>query len=230
MNDYDQTNRRLVNNSFGMNKFLTKTYGWMALSVLISGIVSYLVGSVYHTTLALVPSIVGIVIWLVLAYATSKVAMNNSTLGFIMFIAFSALTGGLYSYIFLAYSATVITQAFLTATVDFAVMSFIGITTKRSLDKIGTQATGALIALIIVSIINAFLRVPFFSFVISVIAVIIFTILIAYDSQKIKELYNEHGSEVSENGLAINGAMALYLDFINLFLQLLSIFGGNDRD
>lgn len=230
MNDYDQTGRRMVNNSFGMNKFLTKTYGWMALSVFISGIVSYLMGYVYHASLGLIPSIIGIIVWFGLAMATSSVAMKNSSLGFILFMAFSVLTGGLYSYIFISYSTTVIAQAFLTATVDFVVMALIGITTKKNLDKIGTQALGALIALIIVSIINAFLRIPAFGFVISIIAVIIFTILIAYDSQKVKDAYNEYGSDIPENGLAIYGAMTLYLDFINLFLQLLSIFGGNDRD
>lgn len=230
MNDYDQTGRRMVNNSFGMNKFLTKTYGWMALSVFISGIVSYLMGSVYHASLGLIPSLVGIVIWFGLAMVTSSVAMKNSSLGFILFMVFSVLTGGLYSYIFISYSTTVITQAFLTATVDFVVMALIGTVTKKNLDKIGTQALGALIALIVVSIINAFLRIPVFGFVISIISVIIFTILIAYDSQKVKDAYNEYGSDISENGLAIYGAMTLYLDFINLFLQLLSIFGGNDRD
>ncbi len=230
MNNYDQAGRRLVNDAFGMNRFLTKTYGWMTLSVLISGIVAYIVGGTLHIAFSGFPAIIGMILWFVLAFATQSMAMRNAFAGFIMLVVFSALTGGLFSYIFMMYSSTAIAEAFFTTTIDFAVMAFIGLTTKKSLDKIGTQAMAALIALIIVSIINMFLQNPLFDLFISFIAVIIFTAFTAYDSQKIKESFNEYGSEVSENGLAISGAMVLYLDFINLFLNLLSIFGIGDND
>ena len=230
MNNYDQAGRRLVNDAFGMNRFLTKTYGWMTLSVLISGIVAYIVGGTLHIAFSGFPAIIGMILWFVLAFATQSMAMRNAFAGFIMLVVFSALTGGLFSYIFMMYSSTAIAEAFFTTTIDFAVMAFIGLTTKKSLDKIGTQAMAALIALIIVSIINMFLQNPLFDLFISFIAVIIFTAFTAYDSQKIKESFNEYGSEVSENGLAISGAMVLYLDFINLFLNLLSIFGIGDNN
>ncbi|CAI2590303.1 Inner membrane protein YbhL [Apilactobacillus kunkeei] len=230
MNNYDQAGRRLVNDAFGMNRFLTKTYGWMTLSVLISGIVAYIVGGTLHIAFSGFPAIIGMILWFVLAFATQSMAMRNAFAGFIMLVVFSSLTGGLFSYIFMMYSSTAIAEAFFTTTIDFAVMAFIGLTTKKNLDKIGTQAMAALIALIIVSIINMFLHNPLFDLFISFIAVIIFTAFTAYDSQKIKESFNEYGSEVSENGLAISGAMVLYLDFINLFLNLLSIFGIGDND
>ncbi|CAI2659260.1 MAG: Bax inhibitor-1/YccA family protein [Apilactobacillus sp.] len=231
MNNYDQSERRLVNDAFGMNRFLTKTYGWMTLSVLISGLVAYLMGGMYHVTFNAGASIVGLILWMVLAFTTQNLALRNAFAGFISLIVFSALTGGLFSYIFMAYSSTAIAEAFLTTTIDFAVMALIGVTTKKSLDKVGTQAMAALFALIIVSIINIFLGNPLFDLFISFIAVIIFTAFTAYDSQKIKQSFNEYGSEVSENGLAISGAMILYMDFINLFIHLLSIFGfaNNDR-
>ncbi|WP_203619715.1 Bax inhibitor-1/YccA family protein [Apilactobacillus nanyangensis] len=230
MNNYDQAGRRLVNDAFGMNRFLTKTYGWMTLSVLISGIVAYIVGGTLHIVFSGFPALIGFILWFVLAFATQSMAMRNAFAGFIMLLIFSALTGGLFSYVFMAFSSTAIAEAFFTTTIDFAVMAFIGLTTKKSLDKIGTQAMAALIALFIVSIINMFLHNPLFDLFISFIAVIIFTAFTAYDSQKIKESFNEYGSEVSENGLAISGAMVLYLDFINLFLNLLSIFGIGDNN
>ena len=221
MNNYDQAGRRLVNDAFGMNRFLTKTYGWMTLSVLISGIVAYLMRGMYHSSFHYGTTIVGFILWIVLAFATQSVAMRNAFAGFILLVVFSALTGGLFSYVFMFYSPTAIAEAFFTTTIDFAIMAIIGVTTKKSLDKIGTQAMAAFIALFVVSIINIFLHNPLFDLFIS------FT---AYDSQKIKEAFNEYGSEVSENGLAINGAMILYMDFINLFLNLLSIFGIGDNN
>ena len=230
MNNYDQAGRRLVNDAFGMNRFLTKTYGWMTLSVLISGIVAYLMGGMYHASFSYGATIVGFILWFVLAFATQSVAMRNAFAGFILLVVFSALTGGLFSYVFMFYSPTAIAEAFFTTTIDFAIMAIIGVTTKKSLDKIGTQAMAAFIALFVVSIINIFLHNPLFDLFISFIAVIIFTAFTAYDSQKIKEAFNEYGSEVSENGLAINGAMILYMDFINLFLNLLSIFGIGDNN
>ncbi|CAI2666914.1 Bax inhibitor-1/YccA family protein [Lactobacillus kunkeei] len=230
MNNYDQAGRRLVNDAFGMNRFLTKTYGWMTLSVLISGMVAYIVGGNLHIAFSGFPAVIGMILWVVLAFATQSVAMRNAFAGFILLVVFSALTGGIFSYVFMFYSPTAIAEAFFTTTIDFAIMALIGITTKKSLDKIGTQAMAALIALFIVSIINMFLHNPLFDLFISFIAVIIFTAFTAYDSQKIKESFNEYGSEVSENGLAISGAMVLYLDFINLFLNLLSIFGIGDNN
>lgn len=229
MNNYDQTGRRLVNDAFGMNKFLTKTYGWMTFSVLISGFVAYLMGGLYNVTFNYGTTIVGFILWFVLAFATQSIALKNAFAGFISLTAFSALTGGLFSYVFIAYSSTAITEAFIAAAIDFAVMAFIGVTTNKNLANVGTQAFAALLALIVVSIINIFLHNPIFDLIISFIAVIIFTAFTAYDSQKIKESFNEYGNEVSENGLAINGAMILYMDFINLFLNLLSIFGMNDN-
>lgn len=230
MNNYDQTGRRLVNDAFGMNKFLSKTYGWMALSVLVSGLVSYMMGNVYNVRLTPVATLVGFILWIALAFATQSLAMKNAVSGFISLIVFSALTGGLFSYIFVLYSGVAITQAFLTATVDFVIMAVIGVTTKKSLDKVGTQAFAALIALLIVSIINIFLHNSLFDLIISFVGVIIFTAFTAYDSQKIKESFNEYNGQVSDNSLAIFGAMQLYMDFINLFLYLLSIFGIGDNN
>lgn len=99
------------------------------------------------------------------------------------------------------------------------------------MDCWGAQATAALIALVIAMVINIFLRSSMISFVLSIIAVIIFTVLTAYDTQKMKQMYNQYAGngEVSMTGLAVFGALQLYLDFVNLFIQLLSIFGNNER-
>ena len=110
-------------------------------------------------------------------------------------------------------------------------MAIFGTFTKRDLNNLGSYMGAALIGLLVAMIVNIFLRNSVASFVFSIIGVIIFTGLTAYDAQKMKSIYNNYGSQVPTNGLAVLGALQLYLDFINIFLFLLQIFGmGNDRN
>ena len=130
------------------------------------------------------------------------------------------------------YTGADITAAFVSSATIFVVMALYGTVTKRSLDRFGAHATAALIALILASLINMFLHSPAITYIFSYIAVIIFVILTAYDAQKMKNIYLNYQDQVSVTGLAIMGALQLYLDFINLFIQLLQIFGmsGDRRD
>ena len=109
-------------------------------------------------------------------------------------------------------------------------MAVIGTTTKKNLNNLGSYASAALIGLIVAILINMFLRNPMVSYIFSFIAVIIFTILTAWDAQRMKQIYENYGGQVSVDGLAVAGALALYLDFVNLFLQFLQIFGFSDRN
>ncbi|MCL0318453.1 Bax inhibitor-1/YccA family protein [Apilactobacillus xinyiensis] len=232
MNNYDSsTDRKIVNNAFGLNKFLTKMYGWMALSVLVSGLVAYITGSVYHVTLSGIQTILAFIVWFVLSMTIQSTSLKNPLVGFIQLMIFASLTGVMFSGIVLTYTGATIFSAFVTAAADFIIMAFIGVVTKKNLDKLGTQAYSALIAVVIVSIVNIFLKVSLFEIVLSIVLVGIFTVLTAYDAQKMKNLYNQYNGQVSDSGLAINGALILYLDFVNLFLQLLQLFGlGDNRD
>lgn len=124
------------------------------------------------------------------------------------------------------YAASDVTMAFVGAAAVFVSMALIGTTTKRDLTKVGTHAFAALIALVIVSIINIFLQSTVITFVFSFVGILIFTALTAWDAQKFRMLYLQTRGQVSGTSLALMGALQLYLDFVNLFINLLNIFTG----
>lgn len=226
--------RKIVNSSAGLNSFLTKMYSWMSIAILISAVTAYLLGNVFIAqTAALFQSgfvrIILLVAWFALPFVITTQAMKRTTLSLTILVLYAVLTGALFSTIFLSYTGTSIAAAFFSSSAIFISMTVFGLFTRRNLDKVGAQATAALFALIMASIINLFLRSSMIAFVFSIIAVVIFTLLTAYDTQKMKRIYNESNGQVSTTGLAIYGALQLYLDFVNLFLQLLSIFGNGNR-
>lgn len=142
------------------------------------------------------------------------------------FLVFSLLNGLTLSSIFFVYTRADIFQAFLTAAGMFGAMSVYGMVTKRDLTSWGSFFFMGLIGVIICSVINIFLKSSALGFAISLIGVFVFLGLTAYDTQKLKSYAT--ATELREN-LAVYGALALYLDFINLFLMLLRLFGGSDR-
>lgn len=147
-------------------------------------------------------------------------------------MVYALITGGVFSMYSLIYSGGTLVSAFVSSAILFIVMALFGTFTKRDLSRVGAQATSALIALIIAFVINMFLQSPAIAYVFSFIGVIIFTVLTASDSQKMKQIYlNSDGSASTTTGIAVIGAMQLYLDFVNLFIFLLQIFGGfGNRD
>lgn len=147
----------------------------------------------------------------------------------ILFVAFASLMGISLSTIFLSYSGADISTAFFSASSVFALMAVVGYTTTTDLTKLGNILYIGLIGIVIAMVVNFFMQSGFMSYVISVIGVIIFTGLTAYDVQRLKRI--GEGAEIgtaSTRKLAIYGALNLYLDFINLFLFLLRLFGGRD--
>jgi uncharacterized protein len=150
----------------------------------------------------------------------------NAITAMILFVLYSVLTGLTLSVIFLVYELGSIVSIFGIASLIFAAMSIYGYTTKKDLTGIGTIAIFGLIGIIIAGIVNIFLQNSVFQTIISIIGVIVFIALTAYDTQKIKSM-NIIGNERTEEDTkeAIIGALTLYLDFINLFLKLLSLFG-----
>ena len=146
-----------------------------------------------------------------------------------LFLLYSALNGATLSVVLVAYTAASVTQAFLAATVLFGVMGVYGYTTKRDLSAWGSFLFMGLIGVIIASVINIFLRSSGLEFMISIIGVLVFTGLTAYDTRRIKELTMTAGlqGERAASRVKIYGALTLYLDFINLFLMLLRFFGAS---
>ena len=144
----------------------------------------------------------------------------------ILFVLFSIIMGMSFSFILLAYTGSSIALTFVTTSVMFGVMAIAGYTTKSDLTKMGSLLFMALIGIIIAMVINAFMHSSQIDYIISIIGVIIFTGLTAYDVQKIKRIGEQAAEAEMTKKLTIYGALTLYLDFINLFLFLLRLMGG----
>jgi FtsH-binding integral membrane protein len=210
-----------------INSAMGRVYGNMALAVVTSMIVSMFVAS---NAALMAFFFTGIVKWIVIfaplaaIFGVGYVLGNNpsKTTAQLCLHGFAALMGLSFATIFVMYTTASIVNAFLGAAVLFGVMSFYGYFTKQSLDSVGKYLMVGLIAIIIVSIINIFIGSSTLQMFVSAAAVLIFLGLTAYDTQKIREQIMESSSPATE----AMGALTLYLDFINLFLSLLHLFGG----
>jgi len=210
---------------------LRSVYLWMTLGLLITAVVAFAIAAYAPHLLQNVVLVWGLVIAellvvLVLAAAIWRFSFGAAAL---LFVLYAGLTGISLSGLVLYYNLGTLTQAFLSAAALFAVMSIVGLTTKADLSKLGTYLIIGLFGIILAMIINFFFRSSAFDFIISIIGVILFTGLTAYDTQKIARLTADpriegEGSHLAGK-LSILGALTLYLDFLNLFLFLLRIFG-----
>ena len=212
-------------------RFFVRVYGWMTLALVITGLMAY--------KAAISPEIMQfifgerfvffglIILELVLVgVLTSAIHKMTAVTATAVFALYSLLNGLTMSSIFLLYTSESIANVFFIAAGTFAAMSAYGYFTKKDLTKIGNILFMALIGLIIASLVNMFLQSEMLYWISSYVGVLIFVGLIAYDTQKLKEL-NVIGNEGTDDDRkeAIIGALTLYLDFINLFLYLLRIFG-----
>jgi hypothetical protein len=151
---------------------------------------------------------------------SARITKMNPTTARILFILYSFVTGLTFSSIFIVYEMSSIIYVFLITAIVFGILSFIGYTTNVDLTKMGTYLLIGLIAVLISTIINIFVGNGTFEIIICIISVLVFLGFTAYDVQKIKQLSNYY----DENSIAIIGALELYLDFINIFLDLLRLF------
>src|SRR5947207_10860521 len=210
---------------------LRSVYLWMTLGLLITAVVAFAIADYAPHLLQNIVLVWGILIAQIILVIALAAAVWRLSFGAaaLIFVVYAALTGFSLSGIVLYYDLGTLTQAFLSATALFAVMSIVGLTTKVDLTKLGTYLIIGLVGIIIAMFINFFLRSNTFDFIISIIGVIIFTGLTAYDTQKIARLAADpriqgDGSQLAGK-LSILGALTLYLDFLNLFLFLLRLFG-----
>jgi FtsH-binding integral membrane protein len=210
-----------------INSAMGRVYGHMSLAVLVSMLVSYWIGT---TPELLQFFFTGVLKWIVIfaplaaIFGVSYVLANNPTKSTAQLClhGFAALMGLSFSMIFAVFTMGSIVSAFMGAAILFGVMSGYGYFTKRSLDSVGRFMFVGLIAIIIASIVNIFIGSTVMQMVISALAIIIFLGLTAYDTQKIREELSVETSDATE----VRGALTLYMDFINLFLNLLQLFGG----
>ncbi|MDT8758898.1 Bax inhibitor-1/YccA family protein [Sphingomonas psychrotolerans] len=225
----------------GLRAYMLSVYNYMLSGVLLTGIVALAFGKVdaLQRLLFVVqetsrgysigPSILGWIVMLsplaiVFAMSFGQARMSEGTLK-ALFFAYAGLLGASLSTIFITYTDTSIAQVFFGTAAGFAGLSLYGYTTKRDLSGFGTFLIMGLIGLIVASIVNLFLQSSMMSLVISVIGVLIFAGLTAYDTQKIKSMYVHVAGTDMMGKVVIMGALNLYLDFINMFLFLLRLFG-----
>lgn len=213
-----------------MQRFMQHVYGWMAFALVVSGGVAYYVANdltlivwIFEKGLFIPLLLLELALVMGLSWLIKKM---NATLATFLFVLYSIITGLTLSVIFLVYELGSIASIFGVTAGIFAAMSLYGYYTKRDLTEIGVLASFGLIGIIIAGLVNLFVQNSIADLIISIIWVIVFIALTAYDTQKIKSM-NILGNEWTDEDKkeAIIGALTLYLDFINLFLKLLRLFG-----
>jgi uncharacterized protein len=213
----------------GLRQYMLGVYNYMASGLALTGIVAYLVASspslvqtIFGTGLAWVVILAPVALVFFLSFRIQHMSAGAAQ---ITYWIYAAVNGVSLSIIFLAYTQASIARAFFVTAATFAAMSLYGYTTRRDLSGFGSFLFMGLIGIIIASLVNIFLASSALNFAISVIGVLVFVGLTAYDTQKIKEMYvaSDDGQVMGKK--SIMGALSLYLDFINLFLMLLRLFG-----
>ena len=226
MNDTLIFNDEQYRSAEQINSAMGRVYGHMSLAVIVSMLISYWVGT---TPELLQLFFTGITKWIVIfaplvaIFGISAVLANNpsKSVAQLCLHGFAALMGLSFATIFAVFTMGSIVSAFMGAAVLFGTMSFYGYFTKRSLDSMGKFMFVGLIAICIASIVNIFIGSTVMQMVISALAIIIFLGLTAYDTQQIREELSVETTDAAE----VRGALTLYMDFINLFLNLLQLFG-----
>jgi FtsH-binding integral membrane protein len=211
---------------------IRKVYMWMSLALVITGFTAYYVATneTILTTIftnqilfwGLIIAELGLVFGL--SAAINRLSLTTATL---MFVLYSVINGATMSFIFLAYTMSSITSVFFITAGTFAVMALFGYFTKTDLSSMGKILFMALIGIIIATIVNIFVKSSGLEMILNYLGVLVFVGLTAYDTQKIKQML-QMAPDAGEGAqkIALLGALSLYLDFINLFLYLLRIFGG----
>jgi len=212
----------------GLRNYMLRIYNYMAGGLAITGVVAYLAAStgfyeqIAHTPFIWVVVFAPLAVVMLLSYRLQKMSLGAAQA---TFWGFAALMGLSLSYIFLVYTGASIAQVFFITAATFLAMSLYGYTTKSDLSKFGSFLMMGLIGIVIASLVNIFFASAALQFAISIIGVLVFTGLTAWDTQRIKEIYWEGDGNEIAGKKAIMGALSLYLDFINLFIMLMQLMG-----
>lgn len=226
-------NQTIIQERSGLNQFYAKVYSFVGLGIALSAFVSALMLTTFQDLL--VQLMLNARIWLIvtgivevaLVIFASGLAAKNSPATLPMFLLYSVVNGFSLSFIVSLYLPGTVLTAFISSAALFFVMAIIGVVIKKDLSGIGRALIAALFGLILAMVVNIFLNSGFMDYIISIVMVIVFAGLIAWDNQKIRYVYEESDGQVA-TGWAVALALSLYLDFINLFLSFLRIFGSDD--
>ena len=231
LKEYASANEQLWEASKAFPVLMRKVYVWMSLALAITGFTAYgvatspgIMQAIYTNQILFWGLIIAeFALVIGVSAAINKLSLTTATL---MFILYSVINGALLSYIFILYTASSISTVFFITAGTFAAMAVVGYTTKTDLSSLGKILLMALIGLIIATVVNVFVKSSGFDMILNYVGVLIFVGLTAYDSQKIKQmLLQAPDAGESAQKVALLGALSLYLDFINLFIYLLRIFG-----
>ncbi len=226
----------------GLRNYMLKVYNYMGSALILTGLIALLTfkfaavtspegellgltslgNSLYNSGLAWIVMLAPLGVVFYMSFGIAKMSASKAQT---VFWIFASLMGLSLSSIFIAYTGTSITRVFFITAGTFGSMSIYGYTTKRDLTKLGSFLMMGLIGIIIASLVNIFMKSSMMYFVISILGVLIFVGLTAYDTQKIKNMYLASDSGELMGKKAVMGALTLYLDFINLFIMLLRLFG-----
>ena len=226
-------NQTIIQERSGLNQFYAKVYAFVGLGIGLSALVSALMLTVFQAQL--VYFLMHGRLWLMIAtfaelalvFVASSMAAKNSPAALPVFLVYSVLNGFTLSFVVAFYTSGTVLSAFISSALLFFVMAVIGIFSKKDLSGMGRALMAALVGLIIAMVVNLFLANSFFDYMISIAMVLVFSGLIAWDNQKIRYVYEQSRGQVA-TGWVISMALSIYLDFINLFLSILRIFGRND--
>lgn len=235
MNPFGATQTAARQIDAGLRSHFNRVYGTMALGLLITGVMAYitsgneallslLVGAQSNTMMRMIIAFSPMIVIMMAFNPYTMRRLSAPVLGMIFF-AFSAYFGWLMSTMFIAYTGASITRVFFITAGTFAAMSIWGYTSKSDLSKMGSFLMMAVIGLIIAIVVNMFLASPIMMYVISGAGVVIYTLMIAYDTHQIKKNYSADYSAEDNNKIAIMGALGLYINFIMLFQFLMQFLG-----
>ncbi|MCF0262403.1 MAG: Bax inhibitor-1/YccA family protein [Sphaerochaetaceae bacterium] len=220
-----------------MNGLLKNVYLWMTAGLVLTALVAYTIGNnvrllnqIYSTGTYLFLVLAQLAVVLILSTRLQKMSTSSAILCFILY---SILTGATISSVVAIYAGAVVSKAFFTTALMFGAMSLYGMSSRRDLSRMGSIFVMALIGIIIASLLNFIFKSSALDFLISLIGVVLFCGITAWDTQKVVSLNNSYGYDMDEDSyikLSIICALELYLDFINIFLYLVRIFAGSRRD
>lgn len=232
------TRRDVTGMDAGMRAFFKQTYSFMGLAVLVTALTGFIVQKFFlaqvYALIAgnLIGTLALLGIQLLIITMIGRATFKNPARAFGLLMAFAVVEGLTVGLLLAIYTGASIMMAFVSAAAVFGGMALYGVFTKRDLSGMGGALFGMLIGLFVAMLINMFFPNGIVSLLISFVSVIVFSLYTAYDNQSLKVMYSQFADQADTTGLAINGALRLYLDFINLFFALVRIFGvaGGSRD
>lgn len=213
----------------GLRAYMIKIYNYMTLGLIITGVTAFAVASspalmqmIFRTPLGFVVMFGPLALMFFLSFRLNKIQAQTAQM---LFWAIAALMGASLSSIFFVYTGASIVRVFFITSATFATMSLYGYTTKTDLSRFGAILFMGVVGIIIASVVNIFMKSTGLELVISIVGVIVFTALVAYDTQQIKSFYLEEDDAESAQKKAVMGALSLYINFINIFIMLLRLIG-----